>query len=86
MLQGLLQQRLSCPLIGLPVEAHVAQKGTSYASLWALVYVASPMCYSTHHHRSRFMKRIGLQHLDMYMYRDLPPTATQTLPSMLQGR
>jgi hypothetical protein len=23
----------------------VAQKGTGYASLWALVYVFSPMCY-----------------------------------------
>jgi hypothetical protein len=24
---------------------NVAQKGTGYASLWALVYVSSPMCY-----------------------------------------
>jgi hypothetical protein len=31
---------------GLPATSGVvAQKGTGYAPLWALVYVASPMCY-----------------------------------------
>jgi hypothetical protein len=28
---------------------NVAQKGTGYASLWALVYVFSPMCYRAPH-------------------------------------